>query len=80
MPASEERFWALKPCQNCEPSVEMDELIRGMISHNSQSLSFKGQMQTLVSKYTDTDKSSVDRLLETLMEIEDPKLRLQSIV
>ena len=37
-------------------------------------------MQTLVSKYTDTDKSSVDRLLETLMEIEDPKLRLQSIV
>ena len=29
---SEERYWALKPCQNCLPSAELDELIIGMIS------------------------------------------------
>ena len=51
-----------------------------MISDNSEALTFKGQLQILILKYSDTDPSSVNRLLQSLMAIEDPLLRLQSIV
>ena len=54
----------------------MDELIREMLAQKTHSLSFKGQIKTLICKYTDTDRLLVGRLMETLMALEEPMTRL----
>jgi len=75
MLADSDHLWTLKPCLNCEPSAELDTLIRDTITQGKDSLHFKPHLKPLICKHGDTDERATSSLLETLLSISSPEMR-----
>ena len=59
LPISSDRDWTLKPCLNCNPSSELDELIRTVAG---MELTFKSQLKPLICKHSDGNEADVNDL------------------